>query len=215
MTGKDSDDFNRLYERVVVRRTKKKQVKLEPTSSNNTTDKDAETLEEVSEATKLERSRRKAQQEHDARISRTVKRLRLARNLRGLARLSRCSPHRLAFQLVAATEQDEALFLQNYKRIQRHRPRFVQRRERSVSGIVSSMRLERVAARLYLDQAVNFIPDAATTLEGKHRIMDEILFFSPPNANFLSRIGYAESYNVVPAPPRRRTNVRAMLHDAN
>ena len=103
---------------MVVRRTKKKQAKLEPTREHTTADKDANALNKVSEAAQLERIRRKAQQEHDARVCRTVKRLRLARNLRGLARLSRCNSHRLAFQLVAATEQDEVLFLQNYKQMQ-------------------------------------------------------------------------------------------------
>lgn len=57
--------------------------------------------------------------------------------------------------------------------------------------------------RLYLSRAGDFGPDAATTLEGRHRVIDELLFFSPPNAKFISQIGYAESGNVVPAPPLR------------
>ncbi|CAH0477406.1 unnamed protein product [Peronospora belbahrii] len=204
MTENGSDDFNRLYERLVVRRTKKKRATLELTTVNNTPNKKAGALKKVSEAAKLEETRRKEQHEHDMRIVRTVNRLRLARNLRGLARSSRCSPHRLAFQLVASTEQNDLSLLQQYKRNQRQYSRFVQRRKRSASGIEKRMRLERVAARLYLDQAVHFRPDAATTLEGQHRVIDEILFFLPPNASLFSRIGYAESSNVVPAPPLRR-----------
>ena len=63
--------------------------------------------------------------------------------------------------------------------------------------------------RLYLDRADDFRPDAVTTVEGHRRVIDELLFFSPPGGTLLSQIGYAERDNVVPLPPLRGAERRS------
>jgi hypothetical protein len=55
--------------------------------------------------------------------------------------------------------------------------------------------------RLYLRHAEDFEPAAPSTMEGKPRVIDELLFFSPPTAVTQSLIGYANRGNVVPPPP--------------
>ncbi|KAG7381161.1 hypothetical protein PHYPSEUDO_006337 [Phytophthora pseudosyringae] len=203
MAGDDNDDFNRLYERLVVRRTRKKKrvaAATQPAEDKTHLEEDAAVLAQLSEAARLEEIRRKEQQEHDAKVSGTVKRLHLARNLRGFARLNGCSPHRFAFQLVDATDQDELRFLRQYQRVKRRRSG---RKAGRAYEVEQATRLEGIAARLYLRRAADFRPEAATTLEGRRRVMDELLLFSPPNSGFLSQIGYAERDNVVPAPPLR------------
>ncbi|KAG2763282.1 hypothetical protein PC129_g294 [Phytophthora cactorum] len=187
-----ADDFNRLYERLVVRRTSKKKRVRRVSAA---VDKDAEALQQTSEAARLEDIWRQEQQDHDAKVAYTVKRLRFARNLRGFARLTHCSPHHLAFQLVDATEEEGRQFLQKCQRAKRRR------HEEFTSEVERSMRLEGIAARLFLGRAVAFRPDAASTLEGRPRVIDELLLFSPPNSRILSQIGYAETGNVVPAAP--------------
>uniref|UniRef100_M4BIC3 Uncharacterized protein n=1 Tax=Hyaloperonospora arabidopsidis (strain Emoy2) TaxID=559515 RepID=M4BIC3_HYAAE len=193
------------YERLVVRRKKRKRAKPEEDEAaavwEETPEEDGEVVkEEVARAVRLSEARKKEQVEYDARVVETVKRLRLARNVRGLARWSHCSPHWLAFQLVAGTALDEIVSFQRYRRSQRLHKR---REEEVTSGVERSLRLERVSARLYLDRAVDFRPDTVTTVEGKHRVIDELLFFSPPDATCVSHIGYAERGNVVPPPPLR------------
>ncbi|ETK77796.1 hypothetical protein, variant, partial [Phytophthora nicotianae] len=108
-----ADDFNRLYDRLVVRRTSKnKRARRQVTTvvSVNSAE-DAKALQQASEAARLEKTRHQEQLECDAKIASTVKRLRFARNLRGLARLTHCNPHQLAFQLVDATEEEQRQIL--------------------------------------------------------------------------------------------------------
>ncbi|KAE8910861.1 hypothetical protein PF010_g6587 [Phytophthora fragariae] len=201
MASDDADDFNRLYERLVVRRTNKKKrgVKRAAATPSAPPVEDAAAAAKALEAARLEDKRREEQREHEAKVSKTVRRMRIARNLGGLARWSRCSPQRLAFQLCDSTgwEQD---FLERYRRLKRQHVRL---QERSSQMLDRCMRLERIAARLYLNRAVDFRPDAPTTLEGKHQVIDDLLLFSPPSARIQSQIGYADRRNIVPLPPSR------------
>ncbi|KAL4152221.1 hypothetical protein PRNP1_009155 [Phytophthora ramorum] len=195
------DDFNRLYERLVARCTNKKK-RVDAAAAKKTNDRDVAASQEVLEAARQEEIRREEQLERDAHISGTVKSLRLGRNLRGVARMSRCCPHRLAFRLVAATEPDGDRFVERYRRVKRQRSRLSWRREERTLRLKRCMRLEAATARLYLRRAAAFRADAPTTLEGRHRAVDELLFFSPNNSKFQSRIGYADAGNVVPLPPQ-------------
>ena len=136
----------------MVRRKKRKRAKPEEDEAaavwEETPEEDGEVVkEEVARAVRLSEARKKEQVEYDARVVETVKRLRLARNVRGLARWSHCSPHWLAFQLVAGTALDEIVSFQRYRRSQRLHKR---REEEVTSGVERSLRLERVAARYCL-----------------------------------------------------------------
>ncbi|KAG6609562.1 uncharacterized protein IUM83_00431 [Phytophthora cinnamomi] len=202
----EADDFNRLYERLVVRRaTKKKRVKRATAAAPVAPPvvEDEAAAAKALEAARREAARREKQRQHEEKVAGTVRRLCLARNLRGLARWSRCSAQRLAFRLCDATEQSEQGFLDNYRRLKRQH---VKKQERSRSILERCMRMEHIAARLYLCRTVDFQPAAATTMEGRPRVMDEILLFSPPSALIQSQIGYAGRGNVVPPPPPRHTS---------
>ncbi|KAF4047240.1 hypothetical protein GN244_ATG00374 [Phytophthora infestans] len=192
-----ADDFNRLYERLVVRRTSKKNRARRVAATVSNVDDDIVAAHQASEAARLKELRRQEQLEHDAKIISTVKRLRFARNLRSLARLTHCSPQHLAFQLADATEEEKRQLIEKYQSAK------TKRQEERTSEVERSVRLEGIAARLFLRQAVAFRPDAAMTLEGRPRVIDELLFFSPPNSRIRSHIGYAERGNAVPAPPLR------------
>ncbi|KAE9045985.1 hypothetical protein PF005_g5349 [Phytophthora fragariae] len=179
MASDDADDFNRLYERLVVRRTNKKKrgVKRAAATPSAPPVEDAAAAAKALEAARLEDKRREEQREHEAKVSKTVRRMRIARNL--------------------GWEQD---FLERYRRLKRQHVRL---QERSSQMLDRCMRLERIAARLYLNRAVDFRPDAPTTLEGKHQVIDDLLLFSPPSARIQSQIGYADRRNIVPLPPSR------------
>lgn len=135
------------YERLVVRRTPKKKkrgVKRGAAARAAPPVEDAAVAAKALEAARLEETRKKEQQEHDAKVIRTVRRLRLARNLRGLARWSRCSPQRLAFQLYDSTGRSNHDFLQRYRRFRRQHVRV---QEGSMPALHRCMRLEHIAAR--------------------------------------------------------------------
>ena len=109
--------------------------------------------EDQPNAVRLIEGRKREQQAHDALVLGSVKRQRLARNVRGLARLSRCSPHRLAFQLVAGTVSGKVLSAaQKYRRDRRQLARMPRSQEGVAFGVARSLRLERVAARYCLSR---------------------------------------------------------------
>ncbi|CEG48952.1 uncharacterized protein PHALS_06742 [Plasmopara halstedii] len=146
MAGRNGDDFNRLYERLVVQRTSiQRQAKRAIHKVSTRAHPEAETQHKASVvAHEFEKIRRQQQQEHDAEVACRMKNLHLARNLRGAAQRIDCSPHHLALVLIDATEKSERLFLKRYQKTKRRRTR---RQEALYSKMDRRIRLERIAAR--------------------------------------------------------------------
>ncbi|TDH64855.1 hypothetical protein CCR75_001694 [Bremia lactucae] len=132
------DDFNRLYERLVLQCTSKKK------TAHNSADvhQYIEPVQQTHEVTiKLEDSRRQEKQEHDTKVASMVRCLRLARNLRRFALGIQCKSFYLACQLVDASEEEYCQFVQYCQKMIRRRKR------QCFSEVERRMKLEGIAAR--------------------------------------------------------------------